>query len=280
MAPIDELESYRGRQTAPTGIALGATHRLSGGLALNLRIALRFLSSGASAFMTSAIASSWSIRPGSDLSSQRILKARETAPIGMVLVRPADAAQGPAPAARAGSPWVDTFFNLGAADGAIHIEDMTQVAAFAMQDAGKLLSERLAAKGISASPPVDFSTNQAGKIEVAGHPQQAAIQAVLAQDPELEQTMRDALCLQEQAVSWQKAEQFQQAYGAVWEARGALAAAQMLGRFQTLGEPRTTLRFGPDGLQARFNGMSGERYVASVMRSLGVEPGLNLNAFA
>jgi hypothetical protein len=54
----------------------------------------------------------------------------------------------------------------------------------------------------------------------------------------------------------------------------------MLGRFQTLGEPRTTLRFGPDGLQARFNGMPGERYVAGVMRSLGVEPGLNLNAFA
>ena len=142
------------------------------------------------------------------------------------------------------------------------------------------LAARLASKGISASPPVDFSVNQAGKVEVAGHPQQAAIEAVLAQDPGLEPTLRDALCLQEQAVGWQKAEQFQQAYGAVWEARGELAAARLLGRFQTLGEPRTTLRFGADGLQARFNGMSGERYVASVMRSLGVEPGLNLNAFA
>jgi hypothetical protein len=54
----------------------------------------------------------------------------------------------------------------------------------------------------------------------------------------------------------------------------------MPGRFQTLVEPRTTLRSGPDGLQARFNGMSGERYVAGVMHSLGVEPDLNLIAFA
>ena len=233
--------------------------------------------------MTSAISSSGSIRPGSDLSAQRILKARETASAGWVLIAGTEAARnaapGPAPAARPGSPWVDTFFNLGAADGAIHIEDMTQVAALAMQDAGKLLAARLASKGISASPPVDFSVNQAGKVEVAGHPQQAAIEAVLAQDPGLEQTLRDALCLQEQAVGWQKAEQFQQAYGAVWEARGELAAARLLGRFQTLGEPRTTLRFGADGLQARFNGMSGERYVASVMRSLGVEPGLESECF-
>jgi len=233
----------------------------------------------------SSVTAAWSIQRGNDVSTQRILKARETAPTSPPsLVGPATVPGAPVtsavPPTRAGSPWLDTFFNLGAADGAIHIEDMTQTAALALEDAGKLLSSRLAARGISASPPVDFSVNQAGKIEVGEHPQRAGIEAVLADDPALEGTLRDALFMQEEAVSWQKAAQFQQAYGTVWQAKGAQAAAQLLDRFQQLGEPRTSLRLGSDGLQARFNGLSDDRYLAGVMRALGIEPGLKLNAFA
>lgn len=190
------------------------------------------------------------------------------------------AATGAASEALAASPLLAAFHGRGAAPAVIRIEDLVKEARLAMRDAGQVLQLRLAEHGIGASPPVDISFDSGGRAVVEEHPRQQDIRQLLDEDPGLEVTLRNAFCMQENAVIWQKAERFHLAYAATWQAKGQRVADQLFDRFMAMREPRHTLRFGPEGLDVRFDGMTGERCLAGVVKSLGLSGGIAVDAVA
>lgn len=222
---------------------------------------------------------------GTDASSQRIKKAIDaagkTTPFDLVI----KASGGGAGSNTEGSgtpviSWGNILMNLGAADGAIHIEDIIKVADAAMRDAKSQLDSAFSSASISNSPDVTFSFDLDGQLVVGDHPQKEEIQKLLRDNDDLTDNLREAMILKENAVSNQKAAHFTEAYQRTYSQKGQAAAQDLWERYMAIGDAKTILRYGGSGFVALFNGKNEQEYLASVMKSLGLGKGLRADSFA
>jgi len=219
-----------------------------------------------------------------DPSSRRIQTAIDTASTGWIALplEGTDAAfevslerLSPRKTARTDTPassapdWGNVFFNLSAADGAVHIEDMARVADAAMRDAKNRLDAAFSAAGIRSSPAVNLSFDLGGQLCFEAHPQKEQILSLFRENPELERNVRTAMCLKENAVSWQKAELYTEMYQTAYRLKGKAAAQTVSKIFLSLGHPRTTFRYDSSGFTASFNGQAEQEYLAGVRDALG-----------
>ena len=222
---------------------------------------------------------------GSDTSSQRIKKAIDTvgknSPFELVL-RQTASVDGPQQQ-KSGTPsvsWSNVFFNLGAADGAIHIEDVVKIADTAMKDAKSQLDSAFASSGIHNSPAVNFSFNQRGELVVGDHPQKEEIQKLLSENVGLTQNVREAMILKENAVSLQKAENFTKAYQRTYSQKGEAAALALFDRYMAIGDAKSSFNYSASGFAGLFNGKPEQEYLTSVINALGLGNGLLVDGFA
>ena len=222
---------------------------------------------------------------GSDTSSQRIKKAIDTAgknsPFELQLKQtaPIDGSQQQ----KSGTPsvsWNNVYFNLGAADGAIHIEDMVKVADAAMKDAKSQLDSAFALSGIHNSPAVNFSFDQQGNLVVGDRPQKEQIKKLLSENVGLTQNVREAMILKENAVSWQKAANFTEAYQRTYSQKGEAAARTLFESYMAIGDAKSSFNYSASGFTGLFNGKPEQEYLTSVMNSLGLGSGLLVDGFA
>ncbi len=229
-------------------------------------------------------ATSFGPQPLDDASSRRIQIAIDTASTGWLALplertdeafevslerfSPRKPARKEDTASRA-PDWGNVFFNLSAADGAVHIEDMARVADAAMKDAKNRLDAAFSMAGIRNSPPLQLSFDLGGQLCFEAHPQKEQIVSLFKENPELEQTVRTAMCLKENAVSWQKAELYTQMYQTAYGLRGKAAAQTVSAIFLSLGQPRSSFRYDSSGFTALFNGQMEHEYLASVRDALG-----------
>jgi len=165
--------------------------------------------------------------------------------------------------------WGNVFFNLSAADGAVHIEDMARVADAAMRDAKIRLDAAFSMAGIRNSPAVQLSFDIGGQLCFEAHPQKEQIVSLFKGNPELERNIRTAMCLKENAVSWQKAELYTQMYQTAYGLRGKAAAQAVSAIFLSLVPTRTSFRYDSSGFAALFNGQTEQGYLAGVRDALG-----------
>ncbi|NBU71645.1 MAG: hypothetical protein EBS53_09365 [Bacteroidetes bacterium] len=219
---------------------------------------------------------------GSDTSSQRIKKAIDAAgnsPFELTLKQsvPVNSSNSQSSATTSTS-WGNVFLNLGAADGAIHIEDMVKVADVAIKDAKNQLDSAFASAGIRNSPPVNFSIDQQGQLVIGDHPQREQIQKLLNENSSLTENVREAMILKEQAVSWQKAANFTEAYQHTYSQKGAAAAFALLERYMSLGDAKSSFNYSASGFTGLFNGKPEQEYLASIMNALGVDNGLRVDS--
>jgi hypothetical protein len=161
------------------------------------------------------------------------------------------------------------FFNLSAADGAVHIEDMARVADAGMRDAKNRLDAAFTAAGIRNSPAVQLRFDLGGQLCFEAHPQKEQIVGLFRENPELERNVRTAMCLKENAVSWQKAELYTEMYQTAYGLRGKAGAQAVSAIFLSLVHPRTSFRYDSSGFTASFNGRTEWEYLAGVRDALG-----------
>jgi hypothetical protein len=165
--------------------------------------------------------------------------------------------------------WGNVFFNLSAADGAVHIEDMARVADVAMRDAKSRLDAAFSMAGIRNSPAVQLSFDIGGQLCFEAHPQKEQIVSLFKENPELERNVHTAMCLKENDVSWQKAELYTEMYQRAYGFRGKAAAQAVSAIFLSLVHPRTSFRYDSSGFTASFNGQTEQGYLAGVRDALG-----------
>lgn len=165
--------------------------------------------------------------------------------------------------------WGNVFFNLSAADGAVHIEDMARVADAAMRDAKNRLDAAFRVAGIRNVPAVQLSFDLGGQLCFEAHPQKEQIVSLFRDNPELERNVRTAMCLKENAVSWQKAELYTEMYQTAYGLRGKAGAQAVSAIFLSLVHPRTSFRYDSSGFTASFNGQAEQEYLAGVGDALG-----------
>jgi hypothetical protein len=225
---------------------------------------------------------------GSDASSQRIKRAIDTAgknsPFEMQLVKSASISSPSSPSSKSAetqpTSWGSVFFNLSAADGAIHIEDMVNVADAAMKDAKDQLDSAFASAGILNSPAVNFSFDRIGQLVVGDHPQKEQITKLLSENAGLAHNVREAMILKENAVSWQKAENFTEAYQRTYSQKGAAAAHALWEHYMAIGDAKSSFSYSASGFTGLFNGKPEQEYLASLMNSLGLGNGIRVDSFA
>ena len=223
-------------------------------------------------------------RPPDDPSSRRIQTAIGTASTGWITLplertdasfevsldrlSPKKSAKTDTPASLA-PDWGNVFFSLSAADGSVHIEDMVRVADSAMRDAKNSLDAAFTAAGIRDSPAVQLSFDLGGQLCFEAHPQEEQIVSLFKDNPELEQNVRTAMCLKENAVSWKKVELYTEMYQTAYGLRGKAGAQAVSAIFLSLVHPRTSFRYDSSGFTASFNGQTEQGYLAGVRDALG-----------
>jgi hypothetical protein len=179
-------------------------------------------------------------------------------------------AYGQQPVVRLAKPgWSDVHFNLGAADGAVHIEDIERVAEAAMLEARTKLDGAFATAGIRNAPAVFLSTDPRGRLTVDAHPQREKISQLFHDSPELEESVRSAMFLKENAVSWRKAALFAEVYQNTCRLKGKAAAEALSVVFLLIGNARSSFRYDGSGFTALFNGAEEEAYLSSIRHTLG-----------
>ena len=218
--------------------------------------------------------------PSSDASSMRIKKAMEVTENNGGVLSLMNNANSTTPSDKAISSWGTISLNLGADGKGIQIDDMAKIAEMAMKDAKSQLDAAFSEAGISNNPPVTFTFDLQGGLVVGDHPQKEKIQDILKNNETLTNNVREAMILKENAVSWQKAAIFTDAYQSTYGKKGAAAALALFDRYMSLGNPKTSFTYGKSGLQALFDGKSDQQYLASVTSFLGVGSGISFNGAA
>ena len=115
---------------------------------------------------------------------------------------------------------------------------------------------------------------------VGDHPQKEQIQKLLSDNDGLTQNVREAMILKENAVSWQKAANFTEAYQRTYSQKGQAAAQALWERYMAIGDAKSSFSYGASGFVGLFNGKLEQEYLASVMNSLGLGNGLRVDSFA
>lgn len=146
------------------------------------------------------------------------------------------------------------FSHLGLTGGAIYIEDVVRIADAAMKDAKEQLDSAFASAGIHPSPPVRFCFDLQGQLAVDDHPQKEQIQKLLSENDGLARNIHQAMVLKENAVSWQQAADFTEAYQRIYVQKGPQAALALMERFMAIGSAKASFRYGADGFTGLFNG--------------------------
>ena len=169
--------------------------------------------------------------------------------------------------------WGDVSMNLSSANNGqpIHIEDLSRIADMALQDSKIQLDAAFTNNHILNNPVVDISFDLMGKIIIGDHPEKNKIEDLFKNNPELENDIRTAYCLKENAVSLEKASLYNSAYYKAYQSKGIAAANKMTDIFLSLSDPKTTMKYSQSGLSTLFNGLSTKDYLQSIAKNLGVD---------
>ena len=168
--------------------------------------------------------------------------------------------------------WGSVAVNLGAANGGqgIRTEDLTKVADLALADVRRKLDNAFALRNIPNTPPVSLSFETMGGLVIGEHPNQARIEALFAENPELTNDLRTAYALKENATTWEKASLYTLAHEQAGREKGASAADALTELFLSIGDEDADLRYGSSGLDLSYKGATPKGYLASIAARLGL----------
>ena len=199
---------------------------------------------------------------------QQASQANHAAPVAATTAAPVSTL----PESAVNIDWMNVSHNLGRANGNfVYVGDLTKVADMAIADATSRLDAAFAEAGISNDPPVDIGIGFLGSrnLIVGNHPQKDKIDALFAGNPELKNDVYEGLALKENAVSWEKAAIYSDAYRSAYYKKGQAAADMVRQIFMSMNEPSPTFKFSNSGLEAFYAGKTTSQYLSSVADSLG-----------
>lgn len=156
---------------------------------------------------------------------------------------------------------------LASDTGAIRTQNIQTLAQNAIERINTELKALLGDETMANMPPIIIQIDQTGHISLSDHPEKAKITQFLNENPDFEQTIRQAMVLQEQAAIISQYEAYLAAYYKAYAQGGAKAARAVTERYLTL-TARFTYAIDAHGFTMKINGQSPQDWLASTTQTL------------